>query len=223
MCDFENPTDNKENIQEQACEQKQDLEKEADTVQSPYEKPKQSDFVKGILEQIELAIIAFSIIVIIVFSFVCRTCRVSGPSMENTLYNNETVISSNLFYTPKHGDIIVFHQTGSEYNEPIVKRIIGLPGDTVSIEYFGSDSMRVTVDYADGTTQVLNETYIKYSGSRYLNSKTYVEEGTVFAMGDNRSNSADSRSSAIGLIDQERILGRVIFRITPFSRFGKVE
>ena len=183
---------------------------------------KSKAFAKSLIEQLELIVIVFSVI-ILVFSFVGRTCRVSGPSMENTLLNNQTVVTSDLFYTPKRNDIVVFHQTGTHYNEPIVKRVIGVPGDTVNIEYF-SDTMRVTVIDANGNQEVLNEDYIKYEGViLYSNSSTYVEEGTVFVMGDNRNNSADSRSRNIGLVDTRKILGKVIFRITPISEFGIVK
>ncbi len=182
---------------------------------------KQKDFFRSFLEQIELIIVALAAIILL-FTFVGRTCRVDGDSMANTLHSNELVITTNLFYKPERNDIIVFHQTGKVYNEPIVKRIIGLPGDTVKIEYF-SNEMQVTVTYPDGSTHILNEDYIKYDYPTYSNMTVYVEEGTVFAMGDNRSHSADSRSPAIGLIDQRRILGKVIWRVAPFDSFGKID
>ena len=194
----------------------------ADITETPTpSQTKKTGFFKGLIEQIELIVVAFAII-IVVFSFMFRTCEVSGASMENTLYDTETVLISNLFYSPKKNDIIVFHQTG-EYNEPIVKRVIGLPGDTVKIEYL-KDSMKVTVTNSNGEATVLNEDYIKYEGrGHYSDSITYVEEGTVFVMGDNRRISADSRAEEIGLVDTRRILGRVIVRLTPFSKFGKVD
>lgn len=183
---------------------------------------KKNSFWKGFIEQAELVVIAFAIIILI-FSFVVRTCEVSGDSMDDTLYDKETVLVSNLFYSPKRGDIIVFHQTGEKYNEPIVKRVIGLPGDTVKIEYT-DDTMTVTVTHSDGTSEILAEDYIKYSGSLYYrDSVTYVEDGHIFVMGDNRSISADSRSPDIGLVDQRRVLGKVVFRVTPFSRFGTIK
>ncbi len=182
---------------------------------------KSKSFFKGLIEELELLAIVFAIIVLL-FSFVFRTCQVRGDSMKDTLYDKETVVISNFFYTPKRNDIIVFHQTGELYNEPIVKRVIGLPGDTVNIEYT-RDTMIVTVIDKDGNVNVLEEDYINYDGPRfYKNSSTYVEEGTIFAMGDNRSYSADSRSSAIGLIDERKILGKVVIRLTPISRFGTV-
>ena len=185
--------------------------------------PKKNGFMKGLIEQVELVVIVF-VIIVLIFSFAARICQVSGDSMRDTLYNGENVIVSDAFYTPERGDIIVFHQTGesaNDYNEPIVKRVIGVAGDTVKVEHL-RDGMRVTVTDSDGNSTVLDEDYIRYEYPTYSDSVTYVEEGTVFVMGDNRSDSSDSRSMRIGLVDTRRILGKVVVRVTPFSRFGKV-
>lgn len=185
--------------------------------------PKKNNFMKGLIEQVELVVIVF-VIIVLIFSFAARICQVSGDSMRDTLYNGENVIVSDAFYTPERGDIIVFHQTGesrNDYNEPIVKRVIGVAGDTVKVEHF-RDRMRVTVTDSEGNSTVLDEDYIRYEYPTYADSVTYVEEGTVFVMGDNRSDSSDSRSARIGLVDTRRILGKVVVRVTPFDRFGKV-
>ena len=184
---------------------------------------KKTNFMKGLIEQLELVVIVF-VIIVLIFSFAARICQVSGDSMRDTLYNGENVIVSDAFYTPERGDIIVFHQTGesrNDYNEPIVKRVIGVAGDTVKLEHF-RDGMRVTVTDPEGNSTVLKEDYIRYEYPTYSDSVTYVEEGTVFVMGDNRSDSSDSRSARIGLVDTRRILGKVVVRVTPFDRFGKV-
>lgn len=184
---------------------------------------KKNNFMKGLIEQLELVVIVF-VIIVLIFSFAARMCQVSGDSMRDTLYNGENVIVSDAFYTPERGDIIVFHQTGesrNDYNEPIVKRVIGVAGDTVKVEHF-RDRMRVTVTDSEGNSTVLDEDYIRYEYPTYADSVTYVEEGTVFVMGDNRSDSSDSRSVRIGLVDTRRILGKVVVRVTPFDRFGKV-
>ena len=181
----------------------------------------------NILDYVEVFVIAICF-VIVLFSFSgIRLCTVSGPSMEKTLYNNERLITSDILYTPKRNDIVVFHQTGEySFNEPIVKRVIGVAGDTVTVEYEKNDVI-VTVTDSEGNVTVLEEEY------KYIDEKSYnpyplpttvtVEEGTVFVMGDNRYNSADSRDERIGLVDTRRILGKVIFRISPFSRFGLVK
>lgn len=199
-----------------------DLDKSSDVIEKKPEgsvKP-----LSAFLEQVELFVIVFAVIVL-VFSFVGRTCRVSGDSMNNTLLNGENVLITDAFYTPERGDIIVFHQTDEldpYNNEPIVKRVIAVAGETVRVEHL-EKTMRVTVIDADGNSTVLEEDYIEYNYPSYADSVTFVEEGTVFVMGDNRSHSADSRSQRIGLVDTRRILGKVVLRATPISRFGKVD
>ena len=188
------------------------------------DKTRSNALIRGIIEQVELFVIVFAVI-ILAFSFLVRTCRVSGDSMDNTLHHEENVLVSDAFYTAERGDIIVFHQTGTEpgdYNEPIVKRVIAVAGDTVKIQH-KADTMVVTITDRDGNSTVLKEDYIEYDYPSYPDSTTYVEEGTVFVMGDNRSHSGDSRSSRIGLVDTRRILGNVVFRLTPISRFGTVD
>ena len=172
-----------------------------------------------------ISIILFAIcLVIVVFSFFARLCVVDGPSMENTLYHSEKLIVSNVAYTPKAGDIVVFHETGIYYNEPIVKRVIAVAGETVHIEYF-QDGMTVTVTDVNGVSRVLDEPYAKIvDANLYYEPMTVeVEEGTVFVLGDNRNHSSDSRSDRIGLVDTRRIIGKVIFRISPISRMGAVK
>ena len=186
---------------------------------------KKSTLIADLLDYIEIFVVAVCVVVAI-FSFSgFRLCTVSGPSMENTLYHNEKLITSNLFYTPRRGDVVVFHQTSDSpygFNEPIVKRVIGVPGDTVEINY---STWTVTVTDKDGNVTVVDEPYRKVvDGNPYPAKplRVYVEEGTVFVMGDNRNHSADSRDARIGLVDSRRILGKVVLRITPMDRFGPV-
>ena len=187
-------------------------------------KKEKSSFTKSFIEQLELIVVFFAIIVL-VFSFMCKTCMVDGDSMLNTLHNEERVIIWNMFYTPQYGDIVVIHDN-ENLNKPIVKRVIGLPGDTVQTEYY-LDTMKVTVTHSDGTVDVLQEDYINYDGSEgglfhYSQDEIYtVCEGQVFVMGDNRLNSIDSRME--GCYDSRQILGKVIFRMTPFDKMGVVD
>ena len=175
-----------------------------------------------IIEYIELIVVTFSIIVVL-FSLAFKHCTVDGPSMNNTLEDGDIVVCTNIFYKPKRGDIVVFHQTGTE-NKPIVKRVIGVPGDKISIEYY-SQTMVITIEDKDGNIQILEEDYIKYDYQRYFSSFSCeeVKEGTVFVLGDNRNNSLDSRFESIGLVDTRRILGKVSFRVVPFNKFGSIK
>lgn len=180
-------------------------------------------FTHALLEQLDLFVIIFALLVIAT-SCLFRVCTVDGDSMKDTLHNKDSLIVSDLFYTPQRGDIVVFHQTGqkiSDYNEPIVKRVIAVAGDTVKIRHL-RDTMIVTVTDKDGNSKVLKEDYIRYDYASYKDMEVYVTEGTVFVMGDNRSHSADSRAANIGLVDTRRILGKVVLRIGG-SGFGTVE
>lgn len=152
---------------------------------------------------------------ILIFTFVARIIVVSGPSMENTLHNGDVMLVWSLGYTPKQGDVVVL--TKRSYQEDsIVKRVIATGGQTVDIDYAAG---RV---YVDG--QPLEEDYIKEqmqipSYGEGLNHVT-VPEGCLFVMGDNRNQSADSRYSAIGIVDERCVIGRVVLVFFPFARLG---
>lgn len=168
-----------------------------------------------ILEWLES--IAISIfIVILVFSFVFRIVIVDGNSMVPTLQDGQRLIISHLFYTPKQGDIVVVNSKG--LNKTIIKRVIATSGQTVDIDF---KKHTVTVD---GKT--LDEPYINDPTSSNDGGNTYplvVPENTIFVMGDNRNNSTDSRSSKVGCIPIDDVLGKAVFRIFPFDSFGRIK
>ena len=162
---------------------------------------------------------------IFIFVFIGRTIGVEGESMMQTLHWNDRVIVSNLFYTPKNGDIIIFRASDSFGDTPLVKRVIAVAGQTIDINF---DTGQVFVD-----GELLNEPYINMQTHRRLNftGPYTVPEGCVFVMGDNRDNSTDSRDSRVGPVDTRKIIGKVLFLLIPgsdrttprdWSRFGAV-
>ena len=184
---------------------------------------------EAVYDVVESVIISIAVIFIL-FTFIFRICVVDGRSMEDTLYDGENLIVTNLGRAPRRGDIVVFHETGY-YNEPLVKRVIAVGGEYVDIKSTESGltvsvSDRVDEDGRLVDPEVLSEDYAVYRDIAprysYDNYPVYVPEGYLFVLGDNRNHSSDSRFDGLGLIDERRLLGKVVIRVTPFSRFGKV-
>lgn len=179
-------------------------------------------FAASLLENLETIVIAV-VVALLAFTFCFRLCTVDGNSMYATLNHGDRLIVSNVGYTPKRGDIIVFHMTGDNtYNEPLVKRIIATEGEWIDID-FNTWTVRIADNPEMENAITLDEPYIHIEGSYWgstIEFPTQVPKGHVFVMGDNRHNSADSRSSKIGFVDERRILGKVLFRLSPF---GKIE
>lgn len=186
----------------------------------PPKKPRAS-FIIDILDTVVKAFV----IVIILVTFIVSVPTVHGTSMCNTLQNGDRLIISDLFYTPKEGDIVVAHETGA-LNEPIVKRIIATGGKWVKIDYDRS-LVYVSDDNVFDESEIIDESsYVFLTNGKYnqSGSKVYeVPEGCVFLMGDNRNVSRDSREMSVGCLEVERIIGKVYFRIYPFDSIGFVE
>lgn len=157
-------------------------------------------------------------VVMIIFAFIMRINIVDGKSMDHTLSNGEYLAVTDLFYKPERGDIVVIHKINAfPYQDPIVKRIIALGGDTVDI-----DSASGTV-YVNG--EALEEDYAYFDPEANPIYPEYdfpitVPDNEVFVLGDNRHHSGDSRQIEIGTVDERCIVGKAVARLFPFEHFA---
>ncbi len=152
-----------------------------------------------------------------VIHFVGQRTAVDGASMEATLSDGDNLIVDKISYRfsdPKRFDIIVFPFKYQE-NTYYIKRIIGMPNETVQIDMQGNI-------YIDG--EILSESYgreiIKPENIGRAMEPIQLGPDEYFVMGDNRNNSTDSRTEIVGNIQREDIIGRAWVRIWPFSEFG---
>ncbi len=182
------------------------------------DKRKLSGFAAEVYEWMEAIAFALAIVVIL-FTFVFRVVSVSGGSMDTSLTNGDRLLVNSLFYEPEQGDIVIVVKETEHTSDPIVKRVIACPGQTVR---YDSSTHEV---YVDG--QPLDESgYVdsdKNGGtSGWLSEEITLGEDQYIVMGDNRKISFDSRNEALGAVSKDDILGEVMFRIYPFNSIGEV-
>ena len=181
-------------------------------------------FKKELIEWIK--VIATALVFAFIITQFIRPTLVRGESMYPTLVENDYLIINRMAYKigePKDGDIIVFKTNLLQDDgkpKDLVKRVIATEGQHIKIE----DS-KVYVD-----DKLLDEPYIQVRLKTMLEAKNYtsgdidliVPEGEVFAMGDNREKSLDSRYEEVGLVKEKDIMGKVMIRLFPFNKIGTV-
>lgn len=150
-------------------------------------------------------------------TFVAQRTDVNGTSMVPTLEDGDQLICDKIsyrFHNPERFDIIIFPYKYQK-NTYFIKRVIGLPGETVRIDYDGNI-------YING--EILDEKYglekMTYPG--IAEQEITLGDDEYFVLGDNRNVSEDSRYPDVGLIKREDIIGRAWLRIYPFSKFGLI-
>ena len=179
------------------------------------------------LYEIASVIMTSIIAIVILFTFVFRLVGVDGISMEPTLKENDWLITTTATSTYKYKDIVIVVQP-TMLNKPLVKRVIATGGQWIDVDY---DEGVVYVGAAKDDMKPLTENYIAEPATRHYSSDTndypiQVPEGCLFVMGDNRNNSTDSRSFAVGFIDERHVLGKAVFRLISgdtgldFEKFG---
>lgn len=180
---------------------------------------KEGKQMKSILKELAGWIVYILIIVglaYLIITFVGQRTQVSGSSMETTLSDGDQLIVDKISYRfrdPKRYDIVVFPYQYEE-NTYYIKRIIGLPGETVQI--------------IDGYVYINGNQLDEQYGNEVMKDAGMAAEPITlgedeyFVLGDNRNNSQDSRAENVGLIHREDLLGRAWIRIWPFSEFGVI-
>ena len=200
-------------------------EQDQEEPQNPEEKKKKPIDKKALLDDILdilETVIFYGFILLMVFSYLIRPVTVEGRSMVPTLHDGDRLVMYRLFYQPKYGDIVVVNnrdghllqngevvESGNSLDECLIKRVIATEGQELNIVASKGEV------YIDGV--LLDEPYINektLTDDGAFSHPITIPEGYVFAMGDNRNHSTDSRNVRVGLIPKDDILG------TTFFRFG---
>ena len=174
------------------------------------EKPKKS-LQREIFEWIMVLVVAAAL-AFVVRTFIFEPVRVDGSSMLNTLENNEFMIATKFDYLagdPERFDVVICDYPNTDDGMYRVKRVIGLPGETIELK---KGELYVNGEFVEQNFEMTpNETDF---------GLFTVPEGHYFVMGDNRNNSKDSRSEEVGNVKRSQIIGRTWLRIWPLNKFG---
>ncbi len=166
---------------------------------------------KKVLKSTFASLIVVAAIAVLIATLVLPVLQIQGTSMEPTLNDGEIVV---LIKTPKlkRGQLCCF----SYQNKFLIKRVIGVPGDSIVIDDEG---------YVYVNDELIDEPYIidRSIGECDISFPIYVTENHYFILGDHRSTSIDSRSSVIGLVSSDQVLGKIVFRIWPFESIGSID
>lgn len=210
-----------ESIEDNISEDVDDGNDENIELSGEEQKKNKSKKIRGIFFECMIYVLIFVFFVIISPRYIWAKAIVDGDSMEATLQNEDILIQEKVKYyfrEPARYDIVVFKSTVSGQEEFWVKRIIGLPGETVQIIdgdiYINGESLG---EKAKGTGEI---SYYGIAEEPYK-----IPEGEYFVMGDNRvgAESWDSRYEEVGTVKKEQIVGHVIARIYPLNKFSLIK
>ena len=162
---------------------------------------------------VEIAIVLVMAFVLVYF--VGLRTSVVGSSMSDTLEAGDEILVNRFVYkvtAPKRGDVIVFLPNGNKKSHYYVKRVIGVPGDTIQIKN--------GILYVNGEEYKETPERDKMDEAGLAKEEITVGEDEYFVLGDNRNNSEDSRYANIGNVKKEYIIGKVWLIVSPFRRLG---
>ena len=160
-----------------------------------------------------LETVVLSLVIFLVIRQGVQNYNIEGPSMEPNFYNGQFVLVNKLAYKlgePERGDVVVFKNPANQ-DEDYIKRVIGLPGDTVQ---FSDDHVYINGELLHDDPFINPPTYSR--GQEMVK----VSPDHLFVMGDNRRNSRDSRD--FGVLDEDLLIGKAWIRLWPISEWGRV-
>lgn len=189
--------------------------RERDSASRKFTTAKADGAAANVYDWIRCLLFAVSIVVLCLI-FLFRLVDVEGSSMYDTLSTNDKVVVTNLCYEPKVNDIVVISH-GAEYSKPIIKRVIATEGQSIKLDY---ENDKIIVDGV-----VIDQPYLNDGssfGGNIGNNEIpeVIPEGKIFVMGDNRKVSMDSRSTEIGLIDVDNVIGKAQVVVFPFNHIS---
>ena len=185
-----------------------------------YQKKKKinPNIIKDIFEMIVGGMIVIFLAFVIVYSVGMKT-SVVGDSMEPMLYNGQEILMNRVVYRlslPKRGDVIVFLPNGNQNSHFYVKRVVGLPGETIQIQDGSVYVDGILLDEGDMFDKIID------AGIAENELKLAVDE--FFVLGDNRNSSEDSRSGNIGAVKKDTIIGKAWFKwASEWELMGLIE
>lgn len=193
------------------AKQKELLKPSVEQLEQELKREKYRKSYSNVLRSTIFTLVTVAAIAILISMLLMPVLQIFGTSMTPCLTDGDVVVTLK-GTTARSGDVLAFYYN----NKILVKRVIAFAGDWVDIDQEGNV-------FVNGV--MLNEPYVSEKSYGYCNIELpyQVPDGRIFVLGDHRATSTDSRSTAVGCVADEQIVGRVLLRVWPFDSFGTVE